>query len=62
VRGSGVERAIAFAHGHSLRALTVRWLELDLSLGVRFPLDTGTVSVLGEEKGGPALLRWNASF
>jgi broad specificity phosphatase PhoE len=62
VRSSGVERAIAFAHGHSLRALTVRWLELDLSLGVRFPLDTGTVSVLGEEKGGPALLRWNASF
>jgi hypothetical protein len=25
-----------------------------------FPLDTATISVLGEEKGVPALERWNA--
>ena len=62
VRDSGVERAICFAHGHSLRALTVRWLQLDMTLGARFPLDTGTVSVLGEAKGIPALERWNAEF
>ena len=62
VRDSGAEQAIVFAHGHSLRALTVRWLELDLTLGARFPLDTGTVSVLGEAKGVPALERWNAEF
>lgn len=62
VRSSGAERAIAFAHGHSLRALTVRWLDLDLTLGARFPLDTGTVSVLGEAKGLRALERWNAEF
>lgn len=62
VRASGVDQAIVFAHGHSLRALTVRWLELDLTLGARFPLDTGTVSVLGEAKGLPALERWNAGF
>ncbi len=62
VRSSGVERAIAFAHGHALRALTVRWLDLDLTLGARFPLDTGTVSVLGEAKGLRALERWNAEF
>ena len=60
VRQSGVERAICFAHGHSLRALAMRWLGFDLSLGVHFPLDTSTVSVLGEEKGQPALERWNA--
>jgi broad specificity phosphatase PhoE len=60
VRGSGVERAICFAHGHSLRALAMRWLDFDLTLGVHFPLDTSTVSVLGEEKGQPALERWNA--
>lgn len=60
VRRSGVERAICFAHGHSLRALTMRWLGFDLTLGVHFPLDTGTVSVLGEDKGLPALERWNA--
>ena len=60
VRQSGVERAICFAHGHSLRALAMRWLGFDISLGVHFPLDTSTVSVLGEEKGQPALERWNA--
>jgi broad specificity phosphatase PhoE len=62
VRASGVDQAICFAHGHSLRALTLRWLDLDLGLGGRFPLDTGTVSVLGEAKGEPALERWNAEF
>ena len=60
VRDSDVERAICFAHGHSLRALAMRWLGFDLALGVHFPLDTSTVSVLGEEKGQPALERWNA--
>lgn len=60
VRDSGVERAICFGHGHALRALTMRWLRFDLALGVHFPLDTSTISVLGEEKGEPALERWNA--
>jgi probable phosphoglycerate mutase len=60
VRDSGVERAICFAHGHSLRALTMRWLGFDVRLGLHFPLDTSTVSVLGEEKDEPALERWNA--
>jgi broad specificity phosphatase PhoE len=60
VRGSGVDQAICFGHGHALRALTMRWLGFDLKLGVQFPLDTGTVSVLGEDRGAPALERWNA--
>lgn len=60
VRDSGVEQAICFAHGHALRALMLRWLGFDLSLGAHFPLDTSTVSVLGWEKGLPALQRWNA--
>ena len=59
VRGSGVDQAICFGHGHALRALTMRWLGLDLMLGVHFPLDTSTVSVLGEDRGEPALERWN---
>ena len=59
VRESGVERAICFGHGHALRALTMRWLGLGLHLGVHFPLDTSTVSVLGEDRGEPALDRWN---
>jgi broad specificity phosphatase PhoE len=60
IQDSGVEQAICFAHGHILRALTVRWLELDISAGVHFPLDTGTISILGEDKGYPALKQWNA--
>lgn len=60
IRDSGVERVICFSHGHALRALAVRWLGLDLMWGAHFPLDTGTLSILGEEKGSPAMLRWNA--
>jgi broad specificity phosphatase PhoE len=60
VRESGVAQAICFGHGHALRALTMRWLGFDLRLGVHFPLDTGTVSVLGEDRAEPALERWNA--
>jgi probable phosphoglycerate mutase len=55
-----VEQAIAFGHGHALRALTLCWLGLDLALGVHFPLDTSTVSILGETKGEPSLDQWNA--
>ncbi len=60
VREAGVERSICFAHGHALRALTMRWLGFELTLGGQFPLDTSTISVLGWEKGDPALLQWNA--
>ena len=60
VRASGVDQAICFGHGHALRALTMRWLQFDLARGVQFPLDTSTVSVLGEEKNRPALWKWNA--
>ncbi len=60
LRSSGVDQAICFGHGHALRALTLRWLEFDVAYGVHFPLDTGTVSVLGAEKNQPALQRWNA--
>lgn len=60
VRAADVERAICFGHGHALRALTLCWLGLDLTLGDHFPLHTGTLSVLGTEKDLPALLQWNA--
>jgi broad specificity phosphatase PhoE len=48
-----------FAHGHILRVLTARWCELDPIEGRRFPLDTGTVGVLGWEHEYPAVRRWN---
>jgi probable phosphoglycerate mutase len=48
-----------FAHGHVLRVLTARWCELDPVEGRRFPLEAGTLNVLGWEHEYPALLRWN---
>lgn len=60
VRDADAERAICFGHGHALRALTLCWLGLDLTLGDHFPLHTGTLSVLGTEKEIPAVLQWNA--
>ena len=53
-------RTLVFAHGHSLRALTARWLEQPVTDGRRYRLDTSTLSVLGYERETPVLLRWNS--
>jgi probable phosphoglycerate mutase len=50
---------LVFGHSHALRALTARWLELDVTEGRHFVLNTATVSVLGWERGSPAIHRWN---
>jgi broad specificity phosphatase PhoE len=47
------------AHGHVLRVLTARYLQLEPSDGKLFALDTGTVSTLGYEHGEPVILSWN---
>jgi len=47
------------AHGHLLRILTARWLGLDPQHGRLFRLDTGTLSILGTEHGGPVIAAWN---
>lgn len=50
---------LAFAHGHILRVLTARWLEMDAAAGARFVLGAGAVSVLGHERQTQALEAWN---
>jgi len=47
------------AHGHVLRVLTARWLQLEPSGGRLFRLDTGTISTLGHEHAEPVILSWN---
>jgi broad specificity phosphatase PhoE len=47
------------AHGHVLRVLTARYLELPPDGGRLFRLDTGTISTLGTEHGEPVILAWN---
>ena len=49
-----------FAHGHLLRVLAARWLGMPPGAGRHFLLDTGTLSVLGDYGGIPALRTWNA--
>ncbi len=58
VRESG-GTSLVFAHGHSLRVLAARWLGLDAADGRHFFLDTATYSVLGDDRGQDAVLRWN---
>ena len=46
-------------HGHCLRILTARYLELDAPGGRLFQLDTGTLSTLGTEHDRPVITAWN---
>jgi probable phosphoglycerate mutase len=51
---------VLFAHGHIFRVLVARWIDLPVSAGQRFLLDTATLSVLGYYRDSPAVKVWNA--
>ena len=51
--------AVAFAHGHILRVVTARWLQMEVAAGSRFALGTGSLSVLGFERETQVLQLWS---
>lgn len=50
---------VAFAHGHILRVLTARWLEMEPSAGARWVLGAGSTAELGYERETRVIRRWN---
>jgi probable phosphoglycerate mutase len=53
---------LVVAHGHLLRVLVARWLDLPPSAGCHFLLDKATLNVLSDYRGVPALACWNAAL
>ncbi|HEX6116609.1 MAG TPA: histidine phosphatase family protein [Solirubrobacterales bacterium] len=49
-----------FGHGHMLRVIAARWLELEPAAGARFALGTARMSVLGWEHDWHTIRTWNA--
>jgi len=48
-----------FGHGHMLRVLAARWLEMEPRAGRRFALSTGSISVLSFERDTRIVQTWN---
>jgi probable phosphoglycerate mutase len=59
IEAAGEDVAVV-SHGHFLRVLAARWLELPPIEGRRLLLDTATLCLLGTERGVRAVRRWNA--
>ncbi|MCW3069498.1 MAG: histidine phosphatase family protein [Solirubrobacterales bacterium] len=57
---SAVDGAVAvFSHGHMLRVLGSRWIELPPGTGARLALSAGALCILGYERETAVLAGWN---
>jgi broad specificity phosphatase PhoE len=52
---------LLFAHGHILRVIAARWIELPVVAGARLALAAGAVSRLGFERETHVVAEWNRS-
>ncbi len=50
---------LLFAHGHILRVIAARWIDMPPSAGARFALAAGALSALGFERETPVVQQWN---
>ncbi len=57
----GQGEILVFAHGHLLRILTARYLGLAAREGRSLILSAGSLGILGQEHGTPAIERWNCN-
>ncbi|HTK90333.1 MAG TPA: histidine phosphatase family protein [Verrucomicrobiae bacterium] len=62
IRAAAPGHVAVFAHGHILRVLAARWIDLPASDGEHFVLDTARLSVLGYYHESPAVKVWNADL
>jgi probable phosphoglycerate mutase len=51
---------VVFAHGHILRVIGARWIEMDVAAGRRLALGAGSISVLGFERKTQVISLWNS--
>ena len=58
-RGDG--RALAFGHGHILRALAVAWIGARITVATNLQLDVATLNILRDADHGRVIALWNAS-
>ena len=59
LRAPGLERVLCFGHGHALRILSARWVELPAEAGRALLLAPAAVGIAGSEHGRPAIARWD---
>jgi broad specificity phosphatase PhoE len=53
-------RALAFSHGHFLRAVAIAWMKLDVEAASTLDLDVATLSLLRNDDKGRLLAIWNS--
>ena len=51
--------ALLFAHGHILRVLSARWLQMEVAAAARFALAAGAFGILDYERETEVIWQWN---